>query len=180
LIGNKKKGFKMKFPHAVKIEKIERHPKSARLKICRVNNGTETVQVVCGAKNVKLHMMTIHAPIGSKMPSGMEIKEADFQGEVSRGMLCSAKDLGISQELGIIELPSSIKQGTPLSQIGGEYLSSIPWYSFDEVDSLWEDPDKKIHVWRKGETVDYGKKNFKLLSKTYFNGEKYLYRHFNN
>ena len=163
---------------AVKIAEVRQHPQASRLKICLVHDGGKKIQVICGAKNVKCGMHTIYAPVGCKIPGGVEIKKADFRGYPSEGMLCSAKDLGMAQESGIVQLPHSIDPGTLLSKIPREYLSSVPWYSFNKVESFWQSLDHKIYIERKNDSVDYEKKKFKLLSRTYFDGESYLYRDF--
>ena len=114
---------------AVKIEKVSSHSTSGRLKVCNIYDGCDYWQVVCGAGNVKEGMKTVHAPVGSTTPAGIEIQKAELRGVSSEGMLCSARDLSISDESGIVDLPLSIKEGTPLEKIPTDCLSSIPWHS---------------------------------------------------
>lgn len=77
------------------IEKIEKHPNADKLSICTINNGSEQLEIVCGASNVRESMCVIFAPIGSILPSGMEIKKAKIRGVESYGMLCSYNEIGI-------------------------------------------------------------------------------------
>jgi tRNA-binding protein len=77
------------------IEECEKHPKSDKLQICQVNIGTETVQIVCGAKNCAQNNYVCVATLGAIMPSGMKIVEASVAGVESFGMMCSEKELGL-------------------------------------------------------------------------------------
>lgn len=164
----------MKTLRVVTISQIKKHPNAAKLKVCTITDGTETYQVVCGASNVRESMKTIFAPVGSKTPKGVQIEKADLRGVESFGMLCSAKDLNISEEPGIVDLPESIKNATSLSDIDTEYLSSIPWHSYKLIESFWESTDGKISIIRDAQKLS----GPKLISKTYFNEGQYLYRHF--
>ena len=163
----------------VEIVKVQTHPHAVKLKICLVDDGLENTQVVCGASNVKEKMKTIFAPLGSTIPSGLEIKKVDLRGIASEGMLCSARDLGLSNEGGIVDLPKDMTPGTPLQDVSPEYLSSIPWYSFKEIEAFWDSPSQsRITIQRDGLTSIEIEKELKLLSKTYFDGKNYCYRHF--
>src|SRR5262249_52154720 len=76
---------------------VDKHPNADKLTVCRVNTGKETVQVVCGAPNVRAGMKAPLAQIGSKALRGVD----------SNGMLASAKELGISDDhSGLLELPA--------------------------------------------------------------------------
>ncbi len=163
----------MNAPYVVTIEKVSKHPNAAKLKICTVNDGNENYSVVCGASNVREGMKSIFAPVGSTTPRGVKIEKANLRGIDSFGMLCSAKDLNISDEAGIVDLPPHIKEGSAFDQIDPSFLSSIPWYTYKEVDSFWETPSEEILIGQQDATKG------KLLSKTYFHDGKYLYRHFN-
>ena len=81
-----------------KIEKIEDHPKSTKLHICTIFDGTNTHQIVCGAANVEENKVVVMAKIGAVLPGGMEIKPAKVIDIDSSGMLCSYKELGINIE----------------------------------------------------------------------------------
>ncbi|MBL7664928.1 MAG: hypothetical protein JNM93_07320 [Bacteriovoracaceae bacterium] len=163
----------------VKIVEANEHPKANKLKVCKVTDGKETFQVVCGAANVRLNMHTIYASVGSTLPSGTNIQKADLRGVESYGMLCSAKDLSVSQEGGIIDLPETIALATAFEKIPTDLLSSTPWHLFREVDGLWENTNSgEIKVVRTGDEFKPSK-DYKLLSKTYFQNNQYYYRHYN-
>jgi len=100
-----------------RIEKIQPHPDAKKLRVCQVDCGmSDLVQVVCGAPNARLGLVTALAQVGGVLPSGMEIKDAELRGESSSGMLCSAAELGLSESNdGIMELPDSAPVGDSLS-----------------------------------------------------------------
>lgn len=96
---------------------VDKHPDAEKLSLCRVNSGAETLQIVCGAPNVRAGMKVPLATIGAKLPSGMEIKRAKLRGVESFGMLCSAKEIGLEDEqAGLLELPASAVTGTSIQQ----------------------------------------------------------------
>ncbi|SVB66427.1 uncharacterized protein METZ01_LOCUS219281, partial [marine metagenome] len=74
------------------------HPNADKLKLCQVNDGTEEKQVVCGAPNVSAGQNVAFARIGTKFPNGIKIKKVKIRGTESEGMICSEKELGISDE----------------------------------------------------------------------------------
>jgi len=90
------------------------HPDADKLKICKVNNGKEILQIVCGASNARAGIKVVLAPVGSIIPSNnMVIKASKIRGVESNGMLCSETELlaGNNSE-GIIEiLDSSLRPG---------------------------------------------------------------------
>jgi phenylalanyl-tRNA synthetase beta chain len=78
-----------------KVLAVEPHPNADKLTVCRVRAGRETVQVVCGAPNVRAGMKAPLARIGTK----------EIRGVKSEGMLCSARDLGLSEDhSGLLEI----------------------------------------------------------------------------
>lgn len=81
-----------------RIEEVRPHPNADRLRLCTVNAGGEELQVVCGAPNVEAGKYYPFAPIGASLPGGINIKKAKLRGEVSQGMLCSARELGLGRE----------------------------------------------------------------------------------
>lgn len=97
----------------------EKHPDADRLQVCKVDAGTgEPLQIVCGAPNARAGLKVACALVGAELP-GISIKQAKVRGVESFGMLCSAKELGISEEgNGIIELP----EDAPLGKDLREYL----------------------------------------------------------
>ncbi len=100
-----------------RIDKIRPHPDAKKLQICDVDCGmSDLVQVVCGAPNARLGLVTAFVMVGGTMPSGMQIKAAKLRGEDSSGMLCSAAELRLSESNeGIMELPESAPVGDSLS-----------------------------------------------------------------
>jgi tRNA-binding EMAP/Myf-like protein len=164
-------------PICVLIKSLSAHPDATKLKICVVSSGDKELSVVCGATNARVGMKTILAEAGCSLKSGIIVRPANVRGVASPGMLCSAKDLGISQESGIVDLPPQIAPGTRLDEIPTDYLSSVPWYAYKEVEVLWLSHDKKeLRPQITGEPLPF--KNGIVLSKTYFHDGKYLYRNF--
>jgi phenylalanyl-tRNA synthetase beta chain len=103
------------------VEEVRQHPNADRLRVCLVNDGApERRNVVCGAPNVTAGKRYPFARIGTTVPHGkggepMRIERAKLRGEVSEGMLCSARELGLGQEHdGILELDTDAAPGTPL------------------------------------------------------------------
>ena len=103
------------------VTSIRPHPNADKLVLCQVNTGgTEELQIVCGAPNVREEMLAPVATIGATLPVGLTIKHAKLRGETSQGMLCSEKELGLSDAAaGLMELPTDIPLGTPLSEALG-------------------------------------------------------------
>jgi len=93
----------------------EPHPNADRLKVCVVDTAKGQVQVVCGAPNAHAGMKGVFAPAGTVIPrTGALLKETVIRGVASRGMLCSAYELGLGGDHeGIIELPQDAPVGTP-------------------------------------------------------------------
>ena len=88
------------------------HPNADRLSLCVVEGGAGAVQVVCGAPNVRAGAWYPFAPVGAVLPGQFKIKKAKIRGEVSEGMLCSAKELGLGADhSGIMELHGDFQAG---------------------------------------------------------------------
>ncbi len=99
---------------------LERIKGSDHLSATRVTTGTEEFSVVCGAPNIKLHDKVPLAKIGAKV-GAIEIQEKKAMGVLSQGMLCSPRELGISDDHGgILILPPDTPLGVPLGKIIGE------------------------------------------------------------
>jgi len=99
---------------------VERHPNADRLTVCQVNDGTNTLTVVCGAPNVAAGIKVPLATIGVTLPNGLKIKKAKVRGIESFGMLCAADELGLSEDhSGLMILPPDVKVGAPFSEIAG-------------------------------------------------------------
>ena len=83
---------------------VAKHPDADRLNVCKVDAGTgEVLQIVCGAPNVRPGIKVPCATVGAELPPGADgkafvIKKGKLRGVESHGMLCSAKELGISDE----------------------------------------------------------------------------------
>ena len=79
----------------------QKHPDADRLRVCEVSIGLASpLQIVCGAPNARAGLMVACATEGAVLPGGFEIRQAKMRGVVSQGMLCSAKELGISEASG--------------------------------------------------------------------------------
>jgi phenylalanyl-tRNA synthetase beta chain len=103
------------------VEEVRPHPNADRLRVATVNDGTDRrLNVVCGAPNVTAGRRYPFARVGATVPHGkggapMRLEKAKLRGEVSEGMLCSARELGLGQEHdGILELATEAAPGTPL------------------------------------------------------------------
>ncbi len=93
-----------------------KHPDADSLSVCQVSTGAETVQIVCGAPNARAGMKAPLATIGAKLPGGMEIRKAKLRGVESFGMLCSARELGLSEDAaGLMDLPAELATGASLA-----------------------------------------------------------------
>ncbi|MGF7210361.1 phenylalanyl-tRNA synthetase beta chain [Skermanella aerolata] len=99
----------------------EKHPDADKLRVCMVDTGSETVQVVCGAPNARTGMKGVFAPAGTTIPAtGVELKKGVIRGVESNGMLCSEREMGLSDEHnGIIDLPEDAPVGAPFASVLG-------------------------------------------------------------
>jgi phenylalanyl-tRNA synthetase beta chain len=97
----------------------KRHPNADRLTLTRVDaGGPDTYSVVCGAPNVTVGAKYPFAPAGAVLPGGLRLERRKIRGEVSEGMLCSARELGLGQDgEGIMELATDAAPGTPLLEV---------------------------------------------------------------
>lgn len=106
------------------IQSAQQHPNADRLRVCQVNAGGQPLQIVCGAPNARAGIKVPCALVGAELPPGEDgkpfrIKLGKLRGVESHGMLCSASELGISQEgAGLLELPAD----APVGQSLREYL----------------------------------------------------------
>ncbi|WP_297528406.1 phenylalanine--tRNA ligase subunit beta [Thiohalobacter sp.] len=99
---------------------VSPHPDADKLRVCRVDDGSgEPLQIVCGAPNVRAGMKAPLARVGGVMPGGMKIRRAKLRGVESFGMLCSARELGLSEDhAGLMDLPAD----APVGQDIRDYL----------------------------------------------------------
>ena len=114
------------------------HPNSDHLHITEVTDGKDKWQVVCGAPNCRAGIKTALAKIGAVMPDGLKIKKGKLRGTDSFGMLCSYKELAVSDDhSGIIEFPAETKTGAFVRDvIGGKEPETV----FD-IEVTWNRPD---------------------------------------
>ncbi|GAB7141050.1 phenylalanine--tRNA ligase subunit beta [Deferribacterales bacterium RsTz2092] len=97
-----------------------KHPQADRLNLCRVTDGTEELQIVCGAPNVRSGIKIVLAKIGAELPGGVKISKAKLRGIESCGMLCSERELLLSDEHnGILILPDDTEVGIDANNIIG-------------------------------------------------------------
>ena len=105
-----------------KVESCEKHPNADKLKITKVNLGDKkTVQIICGAPNIDANKTVLVAPVGSILYFGekeIKIDKVKLRGIYSEGMICSEKELNISEDnKGIMILNENHKPGTNASDI---------------------------------------------------------------
>jgi phenylalanyl-tRNA synthetase beta chain len=101
---------------AAKVLAVRAHPKADTLWLCDVEAGRGAVQVVCGAPNVRVGMMTPMALPGTALPGGVKVKESRIRGEVSVGMLLAEDEMGLTDDhTGVMVLPESLSPGTPVA-----------------------------------------------------------------
>ncbi|MDR0530895.1 MAG: phenylalanine--tRNA ligase subunit beta [Oscillospiraceae bacterium] len=118
-----------------KILTVEKHPDSKKLHLLTVDKGSEVVDVVCGAPNVRPGMHVAFAPAGAVV-SGMELTRAKIAGYISNGMCCSEKELGMSDDHeGIADL----------DELGLEYELGAPVERYIELyDTIFEVDNKSL------------------------------------
>ena len=98
------------------VKSVAKHPDAEKLNVCRVWDGREELQIVCGASNVRAGMKAPLARIGAKLPNGTEIKKAKLRGVESFGMLCSARELALSEDTaGLMDLAAGFAAGESLA-----------------------------------------------------------------
>lgn len=123
MIGQEVEKIDNKYEHldkvlTAKIVDYKKHENSDHLTVCMVDNGTEVLQVVCGATNHKLGDIVAMAQVGAKLSENFEIKKGKIRGEESNGMLCSYKELDLGEEDGgIIIFPEDTPLGVPLNKL---------------------------------------------------------------
>lgn len=93
---------------------------SDHLSLTQTNVGDTTLQIVCGAKNIRQGLHVLVARPGAVMPSGLIIWPSELRGVPSYGMVCSTRELqleGVGNTEGIWELPDHFEPGTPLDEV---------------------------------------------------------------
>lgn len=98
------------------VREVAPHPDADKLRVCTVDDGSgSTLQIVCGAPNVAAGLKVPLARVGAELPGGMRIGKARMRGVESLGMLCSARELGLSQDhAGLMVLDDSLSVGASL------------------------------------------------------------------
>jgi phenylalanyl-tRNA synthetase beta chain len=100
---------------------VDKHPDADKLRVCSVNAGKERpLQIVCGAPNVSVGGKYPLAPVGARLPGDIKIKKSKLRGVESQGMLCSAQELGLSEDHdGLMALPADARAGQQLQDLLG-------------------------------------------------------------
>jgi phenylalanyl-tRNA synthetase beta chain len=111
---------KRHIPQGIKVARVltvDKHPNADKLHVCTVDAGEAApLTIVCGAPNVDAGMLAPLATIGTKFSNGFEIAKAKLRGVESFGMLCSEKELGLSDDhSGLLSLPQDMTVGSELS-----------------------------------------------------------------
>jgi phenylalanyl-tRNA synthetase beta chain len=107
------------------VRAVEKHPNADKLALCTVETGgagEPALAIVCGAPNVRAGMRVALARVGARLPGSggtpVEIRAAKVRGSESQGMLCSARELGLSDDhSGIIELPGDAPLGRDIREV---------------------------------------------------------------
>lgn len=103
-----------------KVVSVERHPNADKLTLCQVSVGDETLQIICGAPNVRKGLGVVVALPGTTLPGNFKIKKSKVRGIESQGMLCSERELGLSEDhQGIMELPEDVETGQTFIDASG-------------------------------------------------------------
>lgn len=104
----------------------QKHPDADKLKLCTVSDGKEEFDVVCGAPNVEKGQKIVFAKVGAILPGDFKIGKAKIRGVESFGMICSERELGISEEHeGIMVLDNDIATGIPIEEVLGPIYNAI-------------------------------------------------------
>ncbi|HET8727888.1 MAG TPA: phenylalanine--tRNA ligase subunit beta, partial [Alphaproteobacteria bacterium] len=103
------------------VKSAEKHPNADKLRVCIVDTGRGDVQVVCGAPNARTGMKGVFAPAGTHIPgTGLDLKKGVIRGVESNGMLCSEREMGLSDaHEGIIDLAEDAPVGAPFAALMG-------------------------------------------------------------
>ncbi|CAN5185541.1 phenylalanine--tRNA ligase subunit beta [soil metagenome] len=118
-----------------------RHPDAEKLWLTQVDAGSgELLQVVCGAPHVEVGTSYPFAPVGATLPGGVTIEKKKIRGQLSNGMLCSARELGLGTDhTGILALETDAAPGTPFLDATG--AGDVRF----EIDVLPNRPDLLSH-----------------------------------
>ena len=124
--GYRELGAEMKNVVTGRILSIKKHPDADKLSICMVDVGSETLQIVCGARNIFEGALVPVALVGACLPGGLKINKGKLRGVYSNGMLCSGTELTLGEEDypgasvdGIMILKEDVPTGTQLREVLG-------------------------------------------------------------
>lgn len=146
---------------AVKILSVDKHPNADRLRIAKVTDGRSERTIVCGAPNIAPGQTVPLATPGAKLPGGVEITVSKIRGVESGGMLCSERELGISDEhAGILMLPGETKLGIAVADALGGSDTIL------DVEVTPNRPDVLSHVGVARELAALAKTSLKLPEET--------------
>ncbi len=99
------------------VKSVTKHPDADKLNVCAVDAGGALLQIVCGAPNVREGIKVPCAVVGAVLPGGFNIKAAKLRGVDSQGMLCSARELGLSEDhSGLLILNDALSVGAPIRE----------------------------------------------------------------
>ncbi|HSL88743.1 MAG TPA: phenylalanine--tRNA ligase subunit beta [Ignavibacteriaceae bacterium] len=103
------------------VKEVQKHPDADKLSVCKVFDGMDELQVICGAPNVEAGQKVVFASVGAVIPNGkMELKKAKIRGVESFGMICAEDELLLSEDhTGIMVLDSSFNPGMEISKALG-------------------------------------------------------------
>ncbi len=105
---------------AARVLNVEQHPDADKLSLVDVTTGAGETRVVCGAPNVVTGMVVPYAPSGATLPGGFTLERRTIRGQVSDGMLCSAKELGLGDDhSGILGLEDGAELGADVRELLG-------------------------------------------------------------
>lgn len=120
---------------------VKNHPNADQLKICTVDIGNKEVSVICGAKNVKEAQRVPVAVTGSVIADGTTIKQVKLRGVLSEGMICSERELGISDNHDGIMVLAKSDYG-----VGEEFIKKIYKDTIFDIDVTPNRPDCLSHI----------------------------------
>lgn len=106
------------------VKECIQHPNADKLKLCQVDVGDETLQIICGAPNVATGQKVVVAKPGAVLPGNFKIKKVKLRGIESNGMICSLQELGVQERFinpafaeGIVVLPEDAVVGEPVEEL---------------------------------------------------------------
>ena len=113
-----------------KVVSCDKHPNADRLKLTKVDIGSEILQIVCGAPNVDINQKVVVATVGTTLfplnNDSFKITKSKIRGEISQGMICAEDEIGIGNSHdGIIILDKKAKKGTKISELYNIYSDKI-------------------------------------------------------